>query len=134
MVPDTKCIIFYIIRPEGFPAHHAASCGGLVIFWECDILFSQKNMPITSSAKKALRQNARRKERNDARKDSYKSAVKTLRSSISLKKEEEIKKLLSAANKALDKAAKGNTIAKNKASRLKSRLAQLVTRSSKASS
>ncbi|MEK7608559.1 MAG: 30S ribosomal protein S20 [Patescibacteria group bacterium] len=91
-------------------------------------------MPITSSAKKALRQNARRKERNDARKDSYKSAVKTLRSSISLKKEEEIKKLLSAANKALDKAAKGNTIAKNKASRLKSRLAQLVTRSSKASS
>jgi len=83
-------------------------------------------MPITQSAKKALRQNATRHERNLVKKDAYKKAVKDFRSLIAEKKAEEAKKLLPAVFQALDKAAKTKVIEKNKASRLKSRLAHLV--------
>lgn len=91
-------------------------------------------MPITSSAKKALRQNARRRVRNTVRKDAYKSAVKGCRALVAAKKIKEAEGLLAKTYKALDKAAMGGSIAKNKASRLKSRLAQLITRSAKTSS
>lgn len=85
-------------------------------------------MPVTASAKKALRQNIRRRARNLQKKEAYKKAVKNFRKLAAEKKTEEAKKLLPAVYKALDKAAKTNVIAKNKASRLKSRLARLVNR------
>ncbi|HUZ93167.1 MAG TPA: 30S ribosomal protein S20, partial [Candidatus Paceibacterota bacterium] len=64
--------------------------------------------------------------RNLVKKDAYKKAVKDFRSLIAEKKAEEAKKLLPAVFQALDKAAKTKVIEKNKASRLKSRLAHLV--------
>lgn len=91
-------------------------------------------MPITSSAKKANRQNKTRRARNNVKKEAYKKAVLAYRKLITGKKFDEAPKALAAAMKALDKAAKTKVIEKNKASRLKSRLAQLTTRSSKASS
>jgi small subunit ribosomal protein S20 len=83
-------------------------------------------MPITSSAKKALRQNKRRRAMNLTRQDAYKSAVKEYRSLVNAQKFDEAATALKKAFKNLDKAAKGKTIKKNKASRLKSRLAKMV--------
>ena len=91
-------------------------------------------MPITTSAKKALRQNKTRKARNVIRKDAYKSQVTGFRKLIIAKKNEEAAKALPLVFKALDKAAKSKVIEKNKASRLKSRLSQLINKSTKASS
>jgi small subunit ribosomal protein S20 len=91
-------------------------------------------MPITSSAKKALRQNRTRKVRNVVKKEAYKKALVSYRKFVAAKKFDEAAKLLPAVMKALDKAAKTKVIEKNKASRLKSRLAQLIARSSKTSS
>jgi len=91
-------------------------------------------MPITSSAKKALRQNRTRRARNLVKKVSYKKAVTGYRKLVTAKKLEEAQKLLPTVFKTLDKAAKTKVIEKNKANRLKSRLVQLIARSSKASS
>ena len=85
-------------------------------------------MPITSSAKKALRQNKRRKVNNVMKKDAYKKALKSFKQAASEKKTEESKDLLSMLYKSLDKAAKTNTISKNKASRLKSRAVRFAAK------
>jgi len=81
-------------------------------------------MPITSSAKKALRQNKKRKVHNLT----YKNKMKTLmKKGLSLAKEnklEELTQALPAIYKALDKAAKVGIIKKNTASRRKSRIAR----------
>ena len=91
-------------------------------------------MPITTSAKKALRQNVTRHKRNVIRKEAYKKQVTSFRKLIVAKKNDEAAKILPLVFKALDKAAKTKVIEKNKASRLKSRLAQLISKSTKASS
>jgi small subunit ribosomal protein S20 len=83
-------------------------------------------MPITTSAKKALRQNKTRHARNLVKKENYKKAVVQFRKLIAAKSIDEAKKLLPTVFKALDKAAKGKVIEKNKASRLKSRLSKLI--------
>ncbi len=83
-------------------------------------------MPITQSAKKALRQNVTRRARNLKRKKAVKDAIKAYRTLVSQKKIEEAKQLLPKVYQALDKTAKAGTIKKNRASRLKSRLSQLV--------
>ena len=87
-------------------------------------------MPITRSAKKALRQNARRRKSNVARKDAYKSAIKDFRKSATGKALDKAKEQLRVAMQALDKAAKTNAIKKNKASRLKSRLQKALNKAS----
>jgi small subunit ribosomal protein S20 len=79
-------------------------------------------MPITKSAKKALRQNVRRKARNIQKKKKIKDLIKEVRSLVSQNKIEEAKKLLPKIYKALDKAAKTGLIKKNTASRKKSRI------------
>ncbi len=91
-------------------------------------------MPITQSAKKALRQNVRRRRENLKRKETYKKAVKDFRKLVVAKKIDEAKSYLTKVYQALDKAAKSNVIKKNKASRLKSRLSHLIARSTKTSS
>ena len=88
-------------------------------------------MPNIASAKKALRQSIRRRVRNVEKKDAYKKAVKEYRKLISSKKLDEAKALLSKAFQALDKAAKTNVIKKNKASRLKSRMAKHLSNAKK---
>lgn len=79
-------------------------------------------MPITQSAKKALRQNKRRHARNLARSRAWKEAAKQA------KKTPHNKELLTRAYQALDKAAKHGVIKKNAASRKKSRLARLIAK------
>lgn len=91
-------------------------------------------MPITQSAKKALRQNASRRLQNLKRKEAYKKAVKDYRKLVSAKKIDEAKNYLTKVYQTLDKAAKLNVIKKNKASRLKSRLSHLIAKSTKTSS
>lgn len=83
-------------------------------------------MPITSSAKKALRQARTRRERNIKKKDAYKSAVKMYRKLIAGKQWNDAEAKLKNVYKAVDKAAKTNVIAKNKARRIKSRLAKMA--------
>lgn len=91
-------------------------------------------MPITQSAKKALRQSLRRREQNLLKKAAYKKAVKEYKKAVAAGKADEAKNALSKVYQSLDKAAKTKVIAKNKASRIKSRLPQLIARSSKTSS
>lgn len=85
-------------------------------------------MPITKSAKKALRQNIRRRERNLVYKNKMKSLIKEVRTLVLEKKIEEAKKLLPQIYKILDKAAKVGIIKKNTTSRKKSRLTKLINR------
>ncbi len=80
-------------------------------------------MPITRSAKKALRQSLSRKTRNVSQKKTLKEAVKAYKKAPSAQ-------LLSVVFQQLDKAAKVNVLKKNTASRLKSRLsAKLAAKS-----
>ena len=88
-------------------------------------------MPITRSAKKALRQNIKRKKRNLIYKKKMKKLIKEVRMLVSEKKTEEAKKLLPQIYKALDKAAKTGVIKKNTASRKKSRITKLLNLSNK---
>ena len=85
-------------------------------------------MPITKSAKKALRQSKRRKIRSVQRKDKIKSLFKEVKSLVAQKKIEGAKKLLPQVYELLDKAAKTGLIKKNTASRKKSRMARLISR------
>lgn len=88
-------------------------------------------MPITSSAKKALRQSLKRHNRNLAKKEAYKRLIRDIKKLLAAGKNKEAEKILPQLYKALDKAAKTNVIKKNKAARLKSRLTKLIMRSGK---
>lgn len=83
-------------------------------------------MPITRSAKKALRSSARKNTYNQHRKDGLNDAVKKVKKLALAKSKDEAQKLLPGAYKAIDKAAKTGLIKKNTASRKKSRLATMV--------
>lgn len=83
-------------------------------------------MPIIASAKKALRQSLKRRAQNLVKKEAYKAAINNFKKLVTAKKLDEAKKALSEVYQKLDKAAKTNVIARNKASRLKSRLSKLV--------
>lgn len=85
-------------------------------------------MPITKSAKKALRQSERRRKRNTQKKEAYRELVKKIQKAVDAGKTDEAHTLLPALYKAVDKAAKTHAIAKNKAARLKSRAAKLISR------
>lgn len=85
-------------------------------------------MPITKSAKKALRQSLKRRTRNLVYKNKIKSLLKKVKSLIFQKKIEEAKKLLPEIYKALDKAAKVGVIKKNAAARKKARITKLVNK------
>ncbi len=82
-------------------------------------------MPITKSAKKAIRVSARKKAVNDQRKRAMKEIIKKIEKLAKTDKKEAAK-LLTAAYQAIDKAAKIGVIKKNNAARKKSRLARLV--------
>lgn len=88
----------------------------------------------TKSSKKALRQGARRKKQNLQRKANLKKAIKTFQRFVKAGKLEEAKKHLSEVYELADKTAKTNTIKKGKASRIKSRMSQLLIKASKKTS
>ncbi len=87
-------------------------------------------MPITKGAKKALRASDRKAVFNLRRKRVLKIEVKSIKDLIKEGNVTEAAKSLPAAYKALDKAAKMQTITKNHASRKKSRLARAIKRAS----
>ncbi|MCF7833764.1 MAG: 30S ribosomal protein S20 [Candidatus Pacebacteria bacterium] len=80
-------------------------------------------MPITKSAKKAIRGSLRKRVFNDHNKRSVKEAIKKVEKTAKTSKEEAVK-FLSSAYAAIDKAAKRGVIKKNTASRKKSKLAR----------
>ena len=85
-------------------------------------------MPRTKSAKKALRQNIRRRERNLRTGTDLKEVIRKFKKFVEKKNLGEARSFLPQVYKKLDKLAKVGFIKKNKASRLKSRLSRkLVT-------
>ncbi|MEI6420205.1 MAG: 30S ribosomal protein S20 [bacterium] len=83
-------------------------------------------MPITSSAKKALRAGDRKKVFNLRRKNDLNKTVKEIRTLVAAKKVKEAEALLPKAYSTIDKSAKIGLIKKNASSRKKSRLAALI--------
>ncbi len=83
-------------------------------------------MPITRSAKKALRGSMRKRADNDRRKKSMKEAIKKVEKLLKEKKTDGVKKLVDLANQAIDKAAKKGVLNKNTASRKKSLLSRMT--------
>lgn len=80
-------------------------------------------MPNIKSSVKSVKKDAKRHERNVFEKTRMKKAQKSVLAAIANNDVEEAKKLLPAAQKAIDQAAANNTIHKNTAARKKSKLA-----------
>ena len=85
-------------------------------------------MPITQSAKKALRQSLKRRERNLLYKDKVKKLQKQAKALISSGKTSEAKEILPQVYKILDKAAKVGVIKRNTAARKKSRITKQLSK------
>ena len=83
-------------------------------------------MPITRSAKKALRSSLKKRVFNIARKDKVQKSLKSLKKLIVEKNKKEAMIVMRSVQKALDKAVKGHTLDKNTASRKKSRLSKMI--------
>jgi small subunit ribosomal protein S20 len=85
-------------------------------------------MPITSSAKKALRSSKKKRVFNLRRKDEMQNVIKEYKKLILAKKTDEAQKLIPKLQKAIDKAEKRGIIKKNTASRKKSRLMKKLSK------
>lgn len=82
-------------------------------------------MPITQSAKKAIRGSLRKKAVNDQRKKTMKEIIKKIEKTAKTDKAGAAK-MLSSAFQAIDKSAQRGVIKKNNAARKKARLSRLV--------
>ena len=85
-------------------------------------------MPITKAAKKAHRASLKKKLFNTRRKTKVSSAVKSLKKAVAEGNKKEAEVLMKDVQKAIDKAAKANTIDKNTASRKKSRFSKMISK------
>ena len=85
-------------------------------------------MPVTSSAKKALRGSKKKRVFNLRRKDEMQNVIKEYKKLVLAKKTDEAKKLIPKLQKAIDKAEKRGIIKKNTASRKKSRLMKKISK------
>ncbi len=83
-------------------------------------------MPNIKSAIKHTRSDKRKTDYNSKNKEKIKSAKKEFLKLAAAGQKDEAIKALAKVSSALDKAAKRNTIHKNKASRLKSRLSKRI--------
>ena len=83
-------------------------------------------MPQRRAAKKDLRQNKKKQQRNLQIKRTIKSAVKSFKNALAGKDKTASQNALNTLYKALDKAAGQKTIHKNKAARKKSRFSKLL--------
>ncbi len=81
-------------------------------------------MPIIKSAKKKMRKDKKKTASNAKYEATYKKLIDKIKKSKGGKKETNLLKLVF---KAIDKAAKKHVIHKNKAARLKSRVAKLLS-------
>lgn len=79
-------------------------------------------MPITTSAKKAIRSSAKKRVFNLRKKNQMNSVVKEYKKLVSANDSKAAEKMLPNLQKAIDKAAKTGLIKKNTAARKKSRL------------
>jgi small subunit ribosomal protein S20 len=84
-------------------------------------------MPITTSAKKALRGSKKKRVFNLRRKNEMQSVIKEYKKLVAAKKTDEAQKLIPKLQQAIDKAEKRGIIKKNNASRKKSRLLKTIT-------
>jgi small subunit ribosomal protein S20 len=84
-------------------------------------------MPITSSAKKALRASKKKRVFNLRKKNAMQATIKQYKKLVSAKKLDEAKKMIPTLQKAIDKAMKKGVIKKNNAARKKSRLIKVIT-------
>lgn len=84
-------------------------------------------MPITKSAKKALRSSKRKHAFNEFRKDNMKKAVKSAKKLVG-GEAKMTAAALAKAYQAIDKAAKRGVIKKNTAARKKSRLTKVLAK------
>ena len=85
-------------------------------------------MPITSSAKKALRASKKKRVFNIRRSNAIEKEMKNFRRLIAAKKIDEATKLVPAIYQALDKAVKTHLIKANTSSRTKSRVMAAIKR------
>lgn len=84
-------------------------------------------MPVTKTAKRALRASKRKEGVNDRIRSNMEAAIRKA-------KKEKTKKAVKKAISLTDKAVKKNVIHKNKAARIKSRLDKILSEKSKSSS
>lgn len=84
-------------------------------------------MPVTKTAKRALRASKRKEEVNNRIRSSMDASIRKA-------KKEKTKKAVKKAVSLTDKAVKKNIIHKNKAARIKSRLDKILSEKSKGSS
>lgn len=85
-------------------------------------------MANTASAKKDLRQTAKRTQRNKLVKHAMTVAVKKVRKAAAAGKADEARKEMLTAQKLIDKAAQKNVIKKNTASRKIARLTKMINK------
>lgn len=85
-------------------------------------------MPQRMSAKKELRKNKKRHEKNVAAKQKIKNTVKKLKKSLDDKDFSATEQIIKEVYKTLDKVAHQGLIHRNKAARKKSRIAKLINR------
>jgi small subunit ribosomal protein S20 len=83
-------------------------------------------MPITTSAKKALRSSGRKRGFNTAKKELINKAVKKLKKLVAEKNAKEAKAFMPQIQKILDKSVKTGLIKANTASRKKSRISAMI--------
>lgn len=86
-------------------------------------------MPNTSSAKKSMRQNEKRRLANRSQRSTLRTVLKRCRMAATSDNAEEREQALRTAVKKLDQAAAKNLLHKNTAARTKSRLAALFAKS-----
>jgi len=83
-------------------------------------------MPITQSAKKALRSSKRKRGFNIAKKELINKAVKEVKKLLVEKKTKEARALMPKIQKILDKSVKTGLLKANTASRKKSRISAMI--------
>ena len=84
--------------------------------------FSIARMPITSSAKKALRGSLRKHDQNESRREAMRKAIKTVKAAAKATTKEQV----ALAYKAIDKALKRGLIKKNTAARRKALVSKMA--------
>jgi len=83
-------------------------------------------MPRTKTAKKALRQNVRRRKQNLGRKKQLRDALKTYRAALAAGEKDKAREALPRVYQTLDKLAKVHILKRGKAKRMKSRMAKKI--------
>lgn len=83
-------------------------------------------MPITKSAKKALRNSGRKRVFNLRKKDSVSKAIKKLKVFIDKKDSKGAREYMNEVQKTIDKSIKTGLLKKNTGSRKKSRLSKMI--------